>query len=287
MDRVLVTGSQGQLGLSIEDISSQYQEQFSFFYTDVAQLDITQYDDVYQFCYDHCITIIINAAAYTAVDLAEDFPEKCFSINRDGVKNLASIAEKLGIFMVHISTDYVFDGCSEIPYIESDRPNPLSIYGKSKLEGEEAIMRVMERGVIIRTSWLYSIYGKNFLKTMIELSRKKKEIQVVADQFGTPTCGSDLAIVIMRILLKRDQIKKVEVFHYSNWGCCSWFEFAQFIISKLGVDCQVMPISSEEYQTKANRPKHSEFNKDKLKNFIGIEIPLWEESVEKTIKRLI
>ena len=287
MERVLVTGSQGQLGLSVEEISSHYQDQCCFFYTDVEELDITQFDDVFHYCHDHNITVIINAAAYTAVDLAEDFPEKCYAINRDGVKNLATAAEKLGIFMVHISTDYVFDGNSEIPYIESDHPNPISVYGKSKLEGELIMKRVLNRGVIIRTSWLYSIYGKNFLKTMIELSGKQKEIQVVADQYGTPTCGADLAKVIMEIVIKKDPIKGVEIFHYSNSGSCSWFDFAIFIISKTGADCQVRPISSTEYKTKAKRPKHSEFNKSKVKNFIGIEIPKWELSAENTIKRLI
>lgn len=287
MERVLVTGSQGQLGQSIAEISKRYEKQFCFFFTDIEELDITVFDDVLHYCQKNKITIIINAAAYTAVDLAEDFPEKCYTINRDGVKNLATVSELLGIFMVHISTDYVFDGDSEIPYVEEDQPNPISVYGKSKLEGENAIKLDLKRGVIIRTSWLYSIYGKNFLKTMIELSRKQKEIQVVADQYGSPTCGTDLAIAIMEIINKRELIKGIEIFHYSNAGSCSWFDFASFIISKTGEDCQVRPISSTEYKTKAKRPKHSEFNKSKVKNFIGIEIPKWELSAENTIKRLI
>lgn len=287
MERVLVTGSQGQLGLSISEISKLYEDQFCFFYTDIEDLDITVFDDVFDYCQNNKITVIINAAAYTAVDLAEDFPEKCFSINRDGVKNLAKASALLGIFMVHISTDYIFDGDSEIPYLESDPPNPISVYGKSKLEGENIMKSVLKNGVIIRTSWLYSVYGKNFLKTMIELSKRQKEIQVVADQYGSPTCGSDLADVIMEIIKKREEIKDFEIFHYSNSGRCSWFDFASFIISKIGVDCKVRPISSKEYKTKAKRPRHSEFNKSKVKNFTEIVIPEWQVSAEKTIKRLI
>lgn len=286
MERVLVTGSQGQLGLSIYEISKLYEDQFCFFYTDIDDLDITAYDDLFYYCQKNKITVIINAAAYTAVDLAEDFPEKCFSINRDGAENLAKVSELLGIFMVQISTDYVFDGDSEIPYSEDDLPNPVSVYGKSKLDGENAIKSILKKGIIIRTSWLYSIYGKNFLKTMIELSGKQNEIRVVSDQYGTPTCATDLAEVILKLIKKRNEIDGLEVFHYSNSGRCSWFDFANFIVSKKGVNCQVKPISTEEYKTKAKRPKHSEFNKGKVKNFLGIMIPEWEISAEKTIRRL-
>jgi len=286
MEKILVTGSKGQLGLSIADISFQYQEQFSFFYTDIEDLDITSFDSVFSFCKKNEITIIINAAAYTAVDLAEDFPEKCFAINRDGVRNLAIVSEKLGIFFVHTSTDYIFDGESELPYKEDDLPNPISIYGQSKLEGEIAFKSILKKGVIIRTSWLYSIYGKNFLKTMLELSKKQNEIKVVSDQYGTPTCAADLALVIMEIIKKKEHINTIEVFHYSNSGNCSWYDFAWFIISKAGMNCHVKPINSTEYKTKAKRPQHSEFNKGKVKNFLGIEIPEWEISAEKTIKKL-
>jgi dTDP-4-dehydrorhamnose reductase len=286
MEKILVTGSKGQLGLSVADISYHYLEQYYFYYTDIEDLDITSFDDVFNFCKQKEITIIINAAAYTAVDLAENFPEKCFAINRDGVRNLAIVSEKLGIFFVHTSTDYIFDGESELPYKEDDLPNPISIYGQSKLEGELVLKSILKKGVIIRTSWLYSIYGKNFLKTMLELSKKQKEIQVVADQFGTPTCASDLAEVIMEIIKKKEYIDTIEVFHYSNSGSCTWYEFASFIISKAGLNCQVTPINSTEYKTKAKRPKHSEFNKGKVKNFLGIEIPKWELSAEKTIKKL-
>lgn len=286
MEKILVTGSKGQLGLSIADISYKFHDEYHFIFTDIEDLDITSFDHVSDFCKKNEITIIINAAAYTAVDLAEDFPDKCFAINRDGVKNLAIVSEQLGIFLVHTSTDYIFDGESDIPYKEDDVPNPVSTYGQSKLEGELALKSTLKKGVIVRTSWLYSIYGKNFLKTMLELSKRQNQIQVVADQYGTPTCASDLSEVIMEIIKKRGEIDSIAVYHYSNSGRCSWYDFASFIISKAGVNCEVKPVNSSEYKTKAKRPKHSEFNKGKVKNFLGIDIPDWKLSVEKTMKRL-
>lgn len=287
MLNILVTGSNGQLGMSIREISHTFQKQFHFFFTDIEELDITQRDATVDYCRSRNIDIIINTAAYTAVDYAEDNPELCYSINKDGVKNLADCAKELGLFMVHISTDYVFDGTIESPYQESDSTNPISVYGQSKLEGELMMQNAEINGVIIRTSWLYSCYGKNFLKTIFTLSRERGELKIVNDQFGTPTNSQDLVHIILELVQQKERIQGTEIFHYSNSGRCTWYEFARLIVEQSGFSCKVIPIGTAEFPTKARRPKYSELSKEKLKKFLEVEIPDWRLGVEASVKKLV
>lgn len=287
MLNILVTGSNGQLGMSIREISHTFLTQFQFFFTDIEELDITQEHAIVDYCRSKNIDIIINTAAYTAVDYAEENPELCYRINKDGVKNLAYSAKELGLFMVHISTDYVFDGSIETPYQESYPTNPISVYGQSKLEGELMMQEAEINGLIIRTSWLYSVYGNNFLKTILTLSRERAELKIVNDQFGTPTNSQDLAQIILKLVQQKERIVGTEIFHYSNSGRCTWYEFGRFIIENSGSSCKVIPIETAEFPTKARRPQYSELSKEKLKKFLDVEIPDWRLGVEATIKKLI
>ncbi|MDX9892285.1 MAG: dTDP-4-dehydrorhamnose reductase [Bacteroidales bacterium] len=287
MEHILVTGSKGQLGQSICEVSKLYPNKFRFFYTDVEELDISNLKSIENYCKENKIETIINTAAYTAVDLAEEQVELCYLINRDGIANLSKVAKDQGLFLIHISTDYVFDGTSKSAYIETDQTNPLSVYGKSKLAGEEMMKRSGIDGAIIRTSWLYSQYGKNFLKTILHLSKEKSVLQVVDDQYGTPTNGIDLAEVLLQIAAEKKRIKGVEIFHYTNSGRCSWYDFAQLIVEKSGSTCKVLPVHTDSYPAKARRPQDSELSKEKLKFFLGIEIANWEERVEFTLKKLL
>lgn len=270
---LLITGCNGQLGTELRTLLPQALA------VDVADLDITDAAAVRAFVKENNVDTIINCAAYTAVDKAEDEPEKCRKINVDGVKNLAASGAKI----VHISTDYVFDGRGCRPYVETDETNPVSVYGRTKLDGEKAVLETAETGVIVRTAWLYSPYGGNFVKTMRRLSAEKEEISVVFDQIGTPTCAADLAQIIVDLLPQmKDGIK--EIYHYSNEGVCSWYDFAREIMKLSGLKCRVNPIESAQYPTKAKRPFYSVLNKSKIKS-LGIEIPHWQESLEKCLKK--
>lgn len=282
---ILVTGSNGQLGLSIKNIAHLYPN-YKFFFTDKEILDVTNFNAVAQYIEKNTIKIIINCAAYTNVDKAENEVNLAEKLNYLAVKNLAEIAKNKQLKLIHISTDYVFNGDNVFPYKEIDKVNPINNYGKSKLKGEKAIISINPtNSIIIRTSWLYSEFGSNFVKTIFKLSEEKEEIFVVNDQIGSPTYAKDLAAAILKSipLLENDQ---VEIFHYSNAGKCSWFEFATEIVEITGKNCKVLPIKSEEINLKAKRPKYSLLSTKKIKNTFQIEIPNWKNSLKKCVLNL-
>lgn len=283
---ILVTGSNGQLGSEIKAISSILPDA-AFLFTDVAELDITDSVAIDKFISENNITHIINCAAYTAVDKAEQDVELCNKINRDACENLAKSVHKHNAFLVHISTDYVFDGNGTKPYVEDDTTNPQTVYGSSKLAGETAIRNNTDKAIIIRTAWLYSIFGNNFVKTMRRLGAEKSDINVVADQRGTPTNAADLAEAILKIIPQLDNWNKgVELYHFSNEGECAWFDFAKEIMQLSNLNCNVHPISTEQYPTPIPRPRYSVLDKSKIKNDFSLIIPDWKSSLIKMISRL-
>ncbi len=281
--KLLITGSNGQLGNEIRVISLNY-PQHQFFFTDVAELDITDISAIQNFVSENKIDGIINCAAYTAVDKAEDDIELCYKINRDAVENLGKIAQKLSLKMIHVSTDYVFDGTNHIPYTEEMPVKPLGVYGKSKLEGEQVLQQSFTDAIIVRTSWLYSSFGNNFVKTMLKLGRERDELNVIFDQIGTPTYASDLADALLKIISSEKFIPGI--YHFSNEGVCSWYDFTKTIHNITGIQCNVKPIESKDFPTKVTRPHYSVLNKAKVKSTYGIEIPHWEESLRKCIEIL-
>jgi len=258
MKRILITGSEGQLGKTFRKISANGSLGYEFFFTDLFEIDITDIESIRTYCKSKSIDFLINCAAYTAVDQAEEDSENAYLINSTGVSNLATVCEELGIFMVHISTDYVFDGDLDIP-IEDSVPHPQSVYGASKLSGEEKMKASGVHGIIIRTSWLYSEFGNNFVFTILRLAREREKISVVDDQIGSPTNSTDLAKVILQFLVKSEKIVGCEIFHYSNLGRCSWYEFAQYIVKRKGLTCVIEAISTEEYPQKAKRTQIKDY----------------------------
>ena len=284
MVNILVTGGNGQLGSELKDIAADHPD-YNFIFTDVSDLDITDHNTVREFIDTNKIDVIINCAAYTAVDKAESEPELADAINHLAVANFAQIAKENNIKLIHVSTDYVFDGTNEKPYLETDKPNPQSVYGKTKLDGELAMQRINPlNSLIIRTSWLYSKYGNNFVKTMIKRGKTKDEISVVSDQTGSPTNAADLAIVILTILQKINT-NSVEVFHYSNEGRCSWYDFAKAIFEIMNTDANLKPIESNQFSTIAKRPFNSLMDKQKIKQSYQLEIPIWKESLNKYVRK--
>lgn len=280
MVNILVTGANGQLGSEIREIAPNYRA-YNFLFTDVDDLDITNHKAVKEFIESNKINVIINCAAYTAVDKAESEPEIADKINHLAVKNFAMLSKHNSIKLIHISTDYVFDGSSDKPYTETDKPNPQTVYGKTKLDGELAIQQINPvNSIIIRTSWVYSKYGNNFVKTMLRLAETKNEISVVADQIGSPTNAADLAKTILKIIPKIKN-ETVELFHYSNLGFCSWFDFAKEIFRYSDLDVDLKSISSNDFSSLAPRPKYSALNCDKIKNKFGISILDWKTSFNK------
>lgn len=278
MSNVLFTGANGQLGNCLRDLT---RDDFfnKYFYTDVAELDITDEAQIEKFVTDHQIQVIVNAAGYTAVDKAENDAEKCYLINRDATHNLAQVAARHQCFLVHISTDYVFDGKRDTPHKVTDPVNPQSVYGKSKWEGEVAMTQSQCNGVIIRTSWLYSEYGGNFVKTMLRLGKEKEEIRVVNDQFGGPTYARDLACAILKIIEKWDTCKGLKVYHFANKGVISWNDFAKQIMANAQLSCRVLPVSTLEYNAIAPRPAYSAFDLTDIEHDWNINIPQWDESL--------
>ena len=275
MSKILITGAKGQLGTELAKLLPEA------ILTDVADLDITNAQAVNDFVKSHGIDTIINAAAYTAVDKCEDEEELAFKINVDGPRNLAMSGAKI----VHISTDYVFDGTGHLPYTEDDDPAPTSAYGRTKLAGEWQVLDNAKIGVIIRTAWLYSPYGNNFVKTMRKLGAEKEEINVVADQIGTPTYAADLAKAIVEIIPQMNEQNK-GVYHFTNEGVCSWYDFATEIMAMSGLNCKVNPIPTSAYPTKAKRPYYSVLSKQKIKQTFGMEIEHWRKSLEKCLSLL-
>ncbi len=285
MNRVLVTGSDGQLGSEINYLS-QNGIQNIFFFTDKNELDICDNATVDSFVTQNQITAIINCAAHTAVDSAEDNPELSDSINHKAVGILGSIAKKYNCKLIHISTDYVFDGNAHEPYREDDPVNPISVYGKTKLAGEKVLQTIgLRNSVIFRTSWVYSSFGNNFIKTILKLAETRSELNVIFDQIGTPTYARDLAQAILTVLEKLDN-EATEIYHYSNEGVCSWFDFANAIFEIKGMDIKVEPIEGTDYPTKASRPFYSVLNKAKIKEDYNIQIPYWRDSLKSCLEIL-
>ena len=284
MLNVLVTGSNGQLGSEIRELSTNYP--YQFFFMDRTGLDISDEKALETFIVTHAINAIVNCAAYTAVDKAEIESEKAYAINADAVKTLASLSKKHAIKLIHISTDYVFDGTHFQPYCENHETNPLSVYGKSKRAGEDALLEVNPtNALIIRTSWVYSSYGNNFVKTMLRLAKERESLNIIYDQIGTPTYAKDLAYTILEILPKIDT-KTVEIYHYSNEGVASWYDFAKEIISLSNLTCKIEPITTEQYPLPAKRPYYSLLNKAKIKKTFGITIPYWKESLKVCLSQI-
>ena len=281
--RILVTGCNGQLGNEMQ-LLEESNPQHTYFNTDVAELDITDHEAVEAFVQHNNIDGIVNCAAYTAVDKAEDNEELCTKLNAEAPAYLAAAMGKRGGWMIQISTDYVFDGTEHTPYTEDADTCPNSVYGKTKLVGELNVQKFCERSMIIRTAWLYSTFGNNFVKTMIRLGQEKPELGVIFDQIGTPTYAKDLAVAIFAAI---NQGVKPGVYHFSNEGVISWYDFTKAIHRIAGItSCHVRPLHTAEYPTPANRPHYSVLDKTKIKQTYGIEIPYWEESLRECISKL-
>ncbi len=279
---ILVTGSNGQLGSELKDAFAT--SGLKVIYTDVQELDITNNESVRNFIRDKKITHVINCAAYTAVDRAEDEPQISDLINHIALDYIASALKEVNGKLIHISTDYVFSGKASSPYREADLTSPIGVYGKTKLAGEQAVLASGCDCVIIRTSWLYSVYGANFVKTIMRLARERGELKVVADQVGSPTNARDLAKAIVTIV----KAEKWEsgIYHYSNEGVCSWYDFAMAIVDIAKIKCKVNACTTAEYPTKAVRPAYSVFEKSKIKSTYGVVVPYWRDSLIDCIKTL-
>ena len=284
MKNVLITGANGQLGNEMR-VLSEANKEYTYFFTDVAELDICNEQAVMDFVKANDINVIVNCAAYTAVDKAEENVELCTKLNADAVGYLAKAAEVNGAELVQISTDYVFDGTAHIPYQETEPTCPNSIYGSTKLAGEQNALTLCSRSMVIRTAWLYSTFGNNFVKTMIRLGKERDTLGVIFDQVGTPTYARDLARAIFAAIR---QGVVPGVYHFSNEGVCSWYDFTKAIHRIAGItDCKVNPLHTEEYPTPAKRPHYSVLDKTKIKNTYQIEIPYWEDSLKECISQMI
>lgn len=286
--RVLVTGSQGQLGESIRFLSVDYHA-MEFLFENKEGFDLTDNELMTKYLNSKKIDVIINCAAYTNVEKSEIEKDKAFAVNCSAVNFLASYAKENNIYIVHVSTDYVFDGSKDKPYEENDEVNPGSNYGLSKLCGENEFKKINPEGVIIRTSWLFSEYGVNFVKTMLKLGREKEEIGVVVDQIGSPTYAGDLAKFILDVVSRYRTNKSrlnENVYHFSNKGVCSWYDFAKAIFDLEDINCCVRPVATADYGFIANRPAYSVLNNFKIKKEWSVEIPYWKDSLELCLKKI-
>lgn len=282
MKKILTVGAGGQLANCFDEIQKDYE--FEFIFQSELELDLTHFDQVEQFFTKNQIDYCINCAAYTQVDKAENDSDLAFKINADAVGFLAKICEEKKVKFIHISTDYVFDGTSSAPYLEDDATNPLGVYGASKLAGEQLAVENNEETIIIRTAWVYSPYNQNFVKTMIRLMTEREEIGVVNDQFGHPTSALDLAKACMEIILSEKWISGI--YHFSNSGEISWFDFAKKIAELKNFKTKVNPIETKDFPTPAKRPKYSVLNKNKITKAYSIEIKNWEQSLEEVLDKL-
>ena len=283
MKNILITGANGQLGNEMRILSVENQE-YNYFFTDVAELDICDERAVMEFVMTNDIQIIVNCAAYTAVDKAEENLEFCTRLNADAVGYLAKAAEVNGAEFIQISTDYVFDGTAHVPYLETEPTCPNSVYGATKLAGEQNALTLCSRSMVIRTAWLYSTFGNNFVKTMIRLGKERESLGVIFDQIGTPTYARDLARAIFAAIR---QGVVPGIYHFSNEGVCSWYDFTKAIHRLAGItSCRVKPLHTEEYPTPAKRPHYSVLDKTKIKNTYHIEIPYWMDSLQSCIAEL-
>lgn len=280
---ILVTGANGQLGNEMQVLARE-NLQHTYFFTDVQELDICDEQAVYAYVSEHKIDIIVNCAAYTAVDKAEDNVELCDKLNNIAPGYLARAAQANSAAMIQVSTDYVFDGTAHIPYTEEEPTCPASVYGSTKLAGEQNVMDHCEKAMVIRTAWLYSIYGNNFVKTMIRLGQERDSLGVIFDQIGTPTYANDLAQAIFAAINK-GVVRGI--YHFSDEGVCSWYDFTVAIHRLAGIaSCKVKPLHTADYPAKAPRPHYSVLDKTKIKDTFGIEIPHWEESLKRCINQL-
>ena len=278
--KLLITGAYGQLGNEMRVALERYPH-LEFIFTDVDTLDITDKNAVDAFVALHKPNVLINCAAYTAVDKAEDDLALCYKINCDAVRNLGEVAQAHGMTVIHVSTDYVFDGTNHIPYTEDMAVSPTNVYGKSKLAGERELRRVCPGAIIIRTSWLYSGFGNNFVKTMLKLGNERSQLKVIFDQIGTPTYAADLADAMLQII---DSGKFVPgIYHFSNEGVCSWYDFTKMIFKLAHVECEVLPIESKDYAVRTPRPHYSVLNKSKLKSTYNQAIPYWMDGLERCL----
>ena len=283
MKNILITGANGQLGNEMRVLSAENPE-YTYFFTDVAELDICNEQAILDFVKANQINVIVNCAAYTAVDKAEESIELCTKLNADAVGYLAKAAEANGAEFIQVSTDYVFDGTAHIPYQETEPTCPNSVYGHTKLAGEQNALTLCTRSMVIRTAWLYSTFGNNFVKTMIRLGKEREALGVIFDQVGTPTYARDLARAIFAAIR---QGVVPGIYHFSNEGVCSWYDFTKAIHRLAGITtCQVKPLHTEEYPTPAKRPHYSVLDKTKIKNTYHIEIPYWMDSLESCIAEL-
>lgn len=283
MKTILVTGANGQLGNELKKLSVN-QKSYNFVFTDLPEVDLTNADELNIFLKKINPDIIINTAAYTAVDLAESNVETANNVNVNAVANIAKYCSDHNCFLIHFSTDFVFDGLSSIPYVETDSANPTSVYGQTKYDGEREILLNAKKAAIIRTSWLYGNYGNNFMKTMLKLGKEKEVVSVVFDQIGTPTWSADLAETVLKLTGKIDNINNVELFHYSNEGVASWYDFTHEIFNLSNTKAKLIPVETKEFLRPAKRPAYSVLNKSKIKNFLNIDIPHWKDSLKKCIE---
>ncbi len=286
--KILITGAYGQLGSELKILSGKFPV-WQFLFTDVDLLDITNEIAVQNYLFQNKPDFVVNSAAYTAVDKAESDIETAWKINANAPGILASETKRIGAKFIHISTDYVFDGNANKPYREDDAVNPTGIYGKSKLAGEENVLKGNPASIIIRTSWLYSAFGNNFVKTMLQLAKERGSVNVVFDQVGTPTYAADLAKTILAIIeiFEKENEKFVPgIYHYSNEGVASWYDFALAVFEISGEKCVVKPVFSEEFPTPAKRPSYSVLDKSKIKNTFAINVPYWRNSLKNCIEKL-
>ncbi len=293
--KILVTAANGQLGSEIAELAPEFAE-YDFTFLNRTLLDLSDLEAVETYFTHNKFDVIINTAAYTAVDKAEEDAKTAKAINTDTVKKLAEIAQESEAQLIHISTDYVFDGKNYKPYIETDQLNPQGVYAQTKFAGEEAMLEIdPANSAIIRTSWLYSAYGSNFVKTMLRLSEEHNELGVVFDQVGTPTYAKDLAMMILSGIQKLELTKgntpgcknqNCKVYHYSNEGVCSWYDFAKTIFEMSNISCRVNAIESKNYPTPAKRPHYSVLNKTKIKNELGVSIPYWKDSLRECLTKI-
>jgi dTDP-4-dehydrorhamnose reductase len=286
--KILVTGAYGQLGSELKQCRVNYSE-WEFVFTDIDSLDLTQDDVVINYLSKNKFDVVINCAAYTAVDKAESEPDLAEKVNALAPRNLAIATKQTGAKLIHISTDYVFDGKAHRPYAENDEVNPQGVYGRTKLKGEQLCLSHNTDSIIIRTSWLYSSFGNNFVKTMLRLGKEKDALKVIFDQIGSPTYAADLAGAVLQMtkMLQNNPEKYVPgIYHYSNEGVASWYDFSKAIFELKGMDCRVQPVLSEEFPTPAKRPFYSVLDKNRIKNAFDLNIPYWKDSLKDCLKKI-
>lgn len=284
---VLVTGATGQLGRSFQDVAAQYPN-ISFSFVDRTKLDLSVPGQAAQYLQQHRYDYIVNCAAHTAVDKAEQERELAEQVNHLAVAELAQAAKEQGVYLIHVSTDYVFDGCHHKPYTEEHPTAPVNNYGQTKLNGERAIQFSGVNASIVRTSWVYSQHGNNFVKTMLRLGRDRDALNVIDDQVGSPTYAGDLASAIMALIdqQQNNPVTGCSLYHYSNEGVCSWYDFAKAIFDLAGIQCSVTPIETKDYPTPATRPHYSLLSKQKFKHNTGLSVPYWRDSLGACLQKI-